>query len=294
MISYDRRHGFVQATVLPPSGGEAQSDTDLVIVAPHQQGAKPATIARAAHTRDIVAPDSNVVLISHNSGKQVNYMFDGEDLDLLRRGHHMPQAELFATALENYASARDKRLALTGYSAGALAVFGIAARDPQFEIVAVNGDEMPSAAGRTYPELRKDFLQRGGDKAQLAAIADASIPVIQNEVYTPARLYLDYFRFFMDSLDVEHRALARTMAGSQLDLLQRAVALNPDVPMKRGRVEGSPIDQDPDLVPILPDGATNRLRQVVYTGPATHGHATGDNIVAHALMVQDGIGRLAT
>jgi pimeloyl-ACP methyl ester carboxylesterase len=251
----------------------------MVLGLPFQQGWKPSMYIRAEYARQLIAPDSRMVVLPNNTNKEQFYAFSGEDRAKMADGNLDPFFERHLRVLEEL-DVRGEAL-LTGYSMGALTAVGIAAKcSNTFGVRVINADELP-VGGRKPKELKKAFMKSGGWGEQRKAIADAKISALSSALNT-GRLALDYAQFGLSTFDADNKALHAGMArGDFGGLLRRAQANSPEATIKLGHVVGSQL--------FLPSAEVdlNGFDIREYTGDATHMHATGDNVAAHALMILD-------
>jgi len=272
----------MRIAVLNPRGDEIDDTNTLVVTLPHEQAWKPSMQLRTELLRQIVAPDSRAVVFPNNTWQKRSYYgFDNDTCSRMANGDIRPFAEKQVRVLEKLGVSK---VSVTGYSLGASAGIGIAAvGSPDIEITHVNADEAPSA-NRDAKQLQKDFMSSGGWSEQRAAIAQSAIPALSRAQLSP-KLAMDYANFGLSTLVKENKALLQAMAGNISPLVETAVANYPDMKMKIGYVAGS----------LLVDAASLELpkyaRLVEYSGSGSQMHATGDNIVAHALMALDGLNR---
>lgn len=274
---------YIKIALLSPPEADYDETKALVIALPFQQVWKPSMYIRSELTRQIVAPQARAVVFPNNSGLEPSYPFIERELKTFRSGDIMPLAELQTRALEHL---KIGSVAVTGYSMGGLTALALGAHgSDKFEVTHINADEAPSQP-RTAKQLRKDFLSSSSWGDQRAAIRDARLPVLSQALNRP-RLALDYLWFGQSSLRRDSRALNQAMAAGIDNLVDKAHQQYPEAAIKLGRVAGSKVvgvETEPCATM-----ADTLVRSVIYTGTATHRHATADNVVAHALMVKDSI-----
>ncbi len=268
---------YGRAVVLEPIGGEWDGTT-TVLALPFQQAWKPSMFMRAAYAHQAVAPESRMIVLPNNDISDSYYDFEKPELQKIAQGNLSPFFENQAQILEELGV--EGEVTLSGYSMGALSVIGLAkVCAGTLEVTSVNADEAPTG-GREPKALQKDFLASGGWAEQRAAIADAHLPAL-SAMQNSRRLALDYTRFGLASLRPSNKALAAGMARVDFDELLSVVREQlPAGAIKLGRVANSRLVQ-------LQDTAANGIDLRTYTGVGTHKHATGDNVVAHALMMLD-------
>lgn len=273
----------VRAAVIRPEG-EAD-DTALVLSLPFQQGWKPSMDIRARVLRDVVAPNSTMIVFPQNSRESQAryYELNKDELEKVAGGVLRPVAELQLRTLEKLGIGK---AALTGYSLGALLSLNMAATgSDKIEITRVNADEAPSKIGRSAKELNQDFRKSGGPFAQRKSMKDSGLPSIMDVLSVP-RMVEDYANFGLSLGIAENKALSQGMAGGIESLVVGARQQNPDTRIKLGYVAGSKLfDVDSISKAMLFDRSPEaKLHAYKYSGEGTHMHTTGDNPVAHALM----------
>ncbi len=269
------------AVVLEPTGSECDDTYTMVLGLPFQQGWKPSMYIRAEYARQLIAPDSRMVVLPNNTNRKQYYAFSSEDRAKMTSGNLGPFFERHVRVLEELEVQGE--VMLTGYSLGGLTAVGIAAKCPsKFDVRMVNADELPTGT-REPKELQRAFMKSGGWGEQREAVADAKVPALSAALNT-GRLALDYAQFGLSTFDADNKALHAGMArGDFGELLRQARANLPEATIKLGHVAGSQLFLPSAGVDL---GAFN-VRE--YTGAAAHMHATGDNIAAHAMMILDGV-----
>jgi hypothetical protein len=267
-----------RVVVLDPTSQERDETYTTVLALPFQQGWKPSMYIRAEYARQVLAPESRMVVLPNNTASEQYYNFTKEERRKIGGGNLEPFFERHVRVLEDLGVRGE--VMLTGYSLGGLVAVGIAAKCPfSFEPKTVNADELPTGS-REPKELQKAFLKSGGWHEQRAAIADAKLPVLSTALST-GRLAVDYARFGLSTFEANNKALAAGMArGDFGDLLRQARRNLPETIIKLGHVAGSQL-----FLPI--EGSLGEVDVREYSGAAAHMHATGDNVVAHALMILD-------
>jgi hypothetical protein len=258
---------------------------NIALFLPHQQAWKPSMFIRAELGRQIVNPHARMYVFPNNSMRNVYYSLTDLEQSHLHVGDLGPLARLQARAL---GALGVDTVRLSGYSLGGrLAVEVAAQSDHYMDIKAVNADEAPSKRGRNSKELQRDFLASGTWGAQRQAIKDAAIPVLSETLSAP-RLGVDYARFGLAAaLNPQNKAIKQAMTGDMEEALSRAIYINPGTPFKIGYVIGSSLFEAPDA-----DRRHPRLSYEEYNGEGAHAHSTGDNPLAHGLMMDHGF-RLA-
>jgi hypothetical protein len=269
----DRR---VRAVVLNPDDGLFNESQTIVMTLPHQQAWKPSMYLRAELMRKLVAPNSQAIIFPNNShGAETYYSLTIEERERMDQGDITPLGDLQARVLEEL---HILKVMATGYSLGAIAAFGLAAKARDFDITTLNADEMPSA-DRDAKQLQKDFTRSGGFFTQLGAIDDSRIPA-SIEALSPGRLIKDYINFGLSLRIPENKALHHAMAGSAHQLVESALTSYPKMAIKIGYVANSRL-----FDPATVEGV--KIKQYhVFTDRQ---HTLADNIVAHALMARDGL-----
>ena len=271
---------YGRAVILDPHEGERDEYSTIVVGAPYRQGWKPSMYIRMELARQAIFPNGRLIVLPNNSVGDPYLTLPEDQLDQVAAGNLRPFYEQQARVLE--ALDTQGEVILSGYSLGALTAVGLAVvASDKYKVALVNADEPPTG-DRGTKELKHDFLKSGGWGDQRAAIADADIPVL-TQALSVGRLGMDYARFGVTSIDTFSRGLMEGIAHQQFgDLLKAAREQWPDVSFKIGQIAGSRlvrVDQVPADLAILHE----------YTGAGAHKHATGDNPVAHALMILDAI-----
>jgi pimeloyl-ACP methyl ester carboxylesterase len=268
--------GNTKITRLPAITSE-KSDLPIGLLLPHQQAFTPAHAVRAALFQELIAPEHDVIVMANNGLASDSYRFNKAQRAILKNGDFSPFAEQQARTLVTLGISN---IAITGYSLGARLAVELGSTD-ELEIVALNADEAPTAAGRSPKQLQKDFLASGGWGEQRAAIDDSGVLAVR-QAYAPHKLAYDYAKFGIATLNPDNAAIKNAMQGSMAESLAKARRANPQMPIKLGRVAGSQLTD-------LSDIDTTDVTVRTYTGEAARKHATGDNPIAHALMAYDGL-----
>ncbi len=266
---------FGRVVILDPVDERDDSNT-VVLALPHQQPWQPSHYIRSEFARQVVAPNSRMIVLPNNSGKNDYYNLTREELGVMEEGDLTPFYQIKARILETLEL--DGEVTLTGYSLGGLAVLGIAGQSPNFNVRLINADETPNHA-TSSKQLMNDFLKSGGWSEQRQAIADAKISAL-SQALSIHRLARDYALYGMGAIMGKNnsKAMIKGMAGVEFDsLILKAQNSYPDATLKLGHVIGSRL--------FIPNDSHYNSR--LYTGRGTHMHATGDNVVAHALMIAD-------
>lgn len=261
--------------------GPQEAEQTIGLFLPHAQGWKPSMYMRAEFARQVVNPDAKMLVFPNGDNY---YQLNPWDKQSLSQGDFTSLSEKFTRVIETKAVGQ---VALTGYSLGGLLAPNVAAvGSGAFEVTHVNSDEAP-ARKRTAKQLQKDFMDSGAWSDQKHAIQDAGIPALAETLNTP-RLAIDYARFGVQALtSASLRRVHEAMAATDLVATTRHLRQsNPEISIKYGRIAGSLLSD-----PEQEDREHGNFRIVTYgkTPQANRKHTTGDNIVAHALMVRDGL-----
>lgn len=278
-ISGDRR---VQLLELMPESDDYDTTNTVVLGLPFLNGLSAHQYIRAK-SMQLMNPDVPLVVMPNNSHKESAYSFNDEDRKKLATGDITPLGEIEMQALEQF-DRKIRRLgvmSLTGYSQGALTVLAMGAvGSGQLNVNVINADEAPSKTGRSAKELQKDFLAGGmfdvPDEAK-----ETEISALEQALSRP-RFILDVARFGIQSLRSDSKLIHHAMSGSANNLVE--AASNQDVPIKLGFIESSPMF---DPASITTDAENVTI--VGYGEGFSRGHATGDNVIKHALLAQDGL-----
>jgi hypothetical protein len=274
---------YGRAVILDPSGDRDETRT-VVLGLPHQQAWKPSMAIRAEFMRQVVAPASRMIVFPNNTVGDRYYNFSDNEAATIESGNLAPFFEQRVRILEELSVKGS--IDLTGYSLGGMTAVGIAGVEADnWSVRVLNADEPPNAP-RTPKELQRDFMKSGGWGEQRAAIADAQIPALEQELTAP-RLAADYARFGLATLIAANKTLHEGMARENFDqLVVEAGKNHPAVIIKLGYVVGSRVF---DVDVFNEDGVRESLPEsnlslVAYSGEGARLHPTGDNIVAHTLM----------
>lgn len=272
----------VQTIEVAPTGSDHDITRDIVLGLPYLNGYTVHHYIRAKTLQLLTHPNSSVWIMPNNGSDKSAYQFNTEENCRLSNGDIRPLAEMQLRAFEN-SSARFGTLAITGYSQGGLTAVAMAAvGSDKLVIDRVNADEMPSRSNRTAKQLGKDFMSSGGLPELKGAVKDANIAAL-SEAMSTRRLGADLVKFGVTSLGKEAKLLKHAMSGSAQGLIEQA--MNNGVHIKVGSVAGSSLL---DIESI--DTESPLLTAVQYVGqPFDRRHATGDNVIAHAIMANDGL-----
>jgi hypothetical protein len=254
-----------------------------VVGFPYQQAWKPSMFIRTMFSHAATNREGVTIVLPNGSVTDSYYELTPEERAILDAGDMTPFYNLQTRTVESVLRRRGYKgkVALKGYSLGGLTSLGIAATpSDELDIVSVHSDEMPNIK-RPTKDLKNDFLGTGvwgSFKEQRAAIADAAMPVL-DEALSLGKLGLDYVRFgIANAVNKDNKAQYSAMATPAASALTRkALENSPDALIHFGSVQGSKM--------FLPIHFGNpRVSHDYYSGAGTHGHATGDNPVALALM----------
>lgn len=272
----------VRAVILDPVGPEHDGKT-FVEPFPHPQGWTEAMAVRAlVHVRT-VAPNSTWIFLPHGrdfyrpTTEQRERMFNGDDRVL---------PELQVRLLEKLNEENKLGdIAAVGESLGGNLATGIAAVNQDLHITEVIATETVSGdRGRGFRGLLNllgDLGKSTSKSQQLQAIADAGIPVLRDEIFTPKQLTQDWNRAGLSYLSPTNVAIQLTMLGAKNDLIEQALRNNPDMFMVQNRVRGSHIHRPIGV------GDDSRLMNNVIESP--HAHMLMDNPYAGAVMILHGL-----
>lgn len=268
----------VSAVVVPPRAKDIDIENVLVRMAEHQQPYTPFQYMSACILRDVVAPESPIIMFQNNGLTQSVRTIDTEiRKDINMRGLS-PLAEQNMLILDRLGF---KNVALTGWSIGAsMAVEMAKAGSNKINISHLNVDEAPSQNGRNIFQLLKDFRDSGSKAEQIKAIHDADLPAISRR-YASTKLNVDYAKFFIAGLLPSNISIMRAATESIGSSLLAARMQNPDVHIKLGSVVESRMFSDIDRMTLLADEV------VEYAG--FYKHPTVNNPFIQALMADDGI-----
>lgn len=274
----DGGDGLSRAIVIANKGADLEAGVSIYPFA-YQQAWKPSWAARLHFYHDVVNPDGLTIALPNNSGKKTYFDFTSDDLATLNSGDMRPLYEKhIRTVTALLGTTAIGPVSIVGYSQGGLVALGMASVESDLPIASVHAFEAPSAE-RTPKQLEKDFMKSGGPKDQLAAIGDAALPALDS-AFRLHRICADYGRFFLDSLHKSNKAQMTAMATPNIDVLVEKALNDGTTDVVLGYVEGSRMQGS--YQPTERDG----LRQIIISeGAGSHKHATGDNIVANALMM---------
>ena len=285
VVSINEMHDVAVVQIEPNSIDYDQS-RDILLALPYLNGYTPHHYIRAKTLQLLATPNHNMWLLPNRIGNKPAYSFDSDQRKLLSEGNMSPLGEVYYGAFD--AINRDRTLgavSVSGYSQGALTALAIAGvNQTSFSIERVNADEAPSQIDRDEKHLQRDFMKSSSLFNLMAAVKNADIKPLSQAMNIP-RLVLDRARFSMNSQSSEAKMIHNAMTGSASELVRRAVESGAAV--KLGYIAGSTLF-DPSSVGY----ARNGLDIVEYQGaPFDRKHASGDNVVAHAIMALQGLSR---
>lgn len=276
--------GATKAAVI---GDENGPDAGVHVLAlPHQQAWKPSMALRSHMYHAINNPDGLTIVLPNNSVSNRYYQYDGTDrLDIVNGEmdvHYDRQLTTVEGILERF-GAYVGPVALKGYSLGGLTALGMAAAgSDRLNVTEVHSFEAPNQ--ETTPKaLRKAFMKSGTLGDQRGAIEDAHIPALEQALRFD-RLMLDYARFGVASVvNAGNKALAAGMAEPGYEqLVRRALSQHDRARIYAGHVIGSRLFS-PEVVAGIND--PRFIVRSIAEGDGNRRHATGDNPVAHALIL---------
>lgn len=272
-------NSFVETVTLDYVGAEGD-DSTIVMALPYLNGWTPHHYIRARTMQEIVAPNSKVVVLPAEAD---SVSLNDSDRQRLKVGDAKSVAEKQMKALEMLNLGK---VAMTGYSWGAITVLNIVETgSDRLEVVGANMDEIPSAMDRDVKLLKKDFMASGGILALRTAVRSSDIPAL-SEVMSLPRMVRDLIRFGAKGMfDKDSKLIANAMTDSAMSsIMNVAEQVGPDK-SKVGYIEGSRIFNPINVHFAQELGA----RVVEYVGRGFLGHASADNVILHAGMVNDGL-----
>lgn len=266
-------------------GGDPEAGIH-VLALPHQQTWKPSMALRSYLYHDINNPNGVTIVLPNNSFGEASYRMSDSDRQKIESGDMQPFYEAQTKTIESVLSryGRIGSVSLDGYSLGGLTALGIASvGSDHLAVQSVHSVESPNKE-TTPKKLQKDFMKSGGFGDQREAVADAAVPAL-TELHRVLPLGIDYARFGIASVtEADNKALAKGMATPKYaELVEKTLAHYNGVRIAAGHIAGSRLF-DPEIVEYIDDP---RFEVQFYNeGPGSHKHATGDNIMAHALMMK--------
>jgi len=277
----------VQLVEIEPRLGEADNSRAILLAQPYLNGYTPHHYIRAKTLQLLAGPNHSVWLLPNSVDRKPAYTFTAEEKARLAEGNMLPFGEVFSRAFEVIDRQRKYglgALSIAGYSQGGLTSLAMGATSAELNIERINADETPSMTDRDSKTLRKHFQTSTGLTDLPGAVKDAGIHALSQAMNLP-RLSLDLARFGKATFTSEAKLLNEAMKGSADYLVERAVAKG--ILVKLGYVAGSHLF-DPESITTESEG----LKVVRYDGTMfNRKHATGDNVIAHAVMADQGLRR---
>lgn len=267
----------VKAIIIPPRSTDVDKTRTIVRMAEHMQAHTAGQFMSAAILRDVVAPESEVIMLQNNSRGQEAQTIDGKlKMDIIKRGL-VALAEDKMRVLEKLGV---ENASITGWSmGGGMGVALAAVGSDKVNITHVNSDEPPSKPGRTTVGLMLDFIKSGGYDDQLAAVADTRLPA-WSEHFEPKALKEDYRRFGTYTFLPNNLLIMRAMRGSVAQNMERARIETPQARIKIGAVENSNVFQDAQAAELADDSVTYDLK---------YKHTSVNHPFLQAVMADHGI-----
>ena len=277
----------VKVALLKPNHVDIDDTRTIVRFSEFLNGYNPVQWIGAEVTRQLVTPNSRMIMMPNNSFGQANHIVPNKPdaIELFNRDALNTLARNKSTALDHIDRNKYRlgKIGLTGWSFGANMALAVASlKDRQLEVVAVNADEPVSKIGRTAKELSKDFMKSGGFGEQRQAGKDSGIPAI-NQAFNALRLIPDYMKFGIASQGKEAKQLLESMTGDVNELVKSALSNNPDIQIKLGQMVGSLIFEPSSVQP------QNGVEVVAYDGPTNRRHATVNNPLVQGYMAHQGL-----
>ncbi len=127
-------------------------------------------------------------------------------------------------------------------------------------------------------------MKSGGLLKLRRAVKESGIAALSSAMRFD-RMAIDIIKFGLKSRAKDAQLMQMSMSGSAQWIAQRATDNVAQV--KIGSVEDSLIFQGDDILPIRESMPTTRF--VMYGGKGFYGHPSADNVINHALMVNDGL-----
>lgn len=275
----------VQLLELMPDTSDFDPTRTIALGLPFLNGLAPHQFMRAKALQLLVGPEVPVIVMPNNSHKNEAYNFTDDQRLRLAEGNIKPLGEIQVAAFERLQATRRAlgALQITGYSQGALTALAMGAvGSAELNVTAINADEAPSKMGRRAKELQKDFSAGGiwdvSDEAR-----DTDIDALMAAQSRP-KFIADVVRLFVQSKRRDSRLIQQAMTGSADHLV--TIAATSGANIKLGYVQGSPMFNTSSIMT-----EADNVRLVAYGQGFDRGHASGDNIIKHALMAADGLTR---
>jgi hypothetical protein len=276
-----------RAFILEPHKNQADKSFSLVLALPYLNGFTPHHYIRAETLRQIVNPNGRVVVLPENSYSQKDNVGQFNDADTARllAGDNLPYGERQMQTLEYINKTHNLgNIALTGYSKGGLTVMAMAAAgSDKLTVTHLNADEMPSKSGRDSKGLQKDFMKSGGILDLRRAIKESEIEPL-SVAMSGFGMVMDLIKFGLASKSKNGKLMGSTMVGSADYAIELAQERAKDAGIKVGFVEGSQVFSPSSLSPRTIKALGGLVK---YAGRSFHKHPTADNVIVHALMVND-------
>lgn len=279
----------VKLVEILPDDKEVDPDRTIVLALPYLNGYTPHHFIRAKTLQILTAPNHRLLLLPNSVDNKPAYQFTFDQERRLGERNFMPLGEVYSKALEVVDSTTEYglgSLAISGFSQGGLTALAIAAvnSSSHLHVELVNADETPSQSERTAKQLSSDFMQSSGLRHLWKSIHESRIPALSQAMNIP-RLSSDLVKFGFKSRSPEAKLLQEAMSGSADYLVERAT--NKNVFVKLGFVAASSVF-DPSSITTRAEN----LEIIEYGGSHfKRKHATGDNVILHALMADQGLRR---
>lgn len=270
--------GHVGLHILEPRG-EVDDSLTVIRFSEHQQAYSPMQHIGAAVVRDVLFPNSRVIMFDNNRFTHTSQAFGEYHEKQLKAGNMRPFAEDCMLAAESLGV---KSAIVTGYSKGGImAAEFVAAGSDRLTVTHLNIDEAPSKTGRTPKELQKDFLNSCSWGDQRAAMQESGIPALE-QLRKAYRLGTDYALFGLASLMSHNRLMHQAMRGSIGDTVDEIIVNSPDVAIKLGKVAGSLLFDESSLTMRALNGGVDLVE---YDG--LHRHPSVNNPMVATAMLSD-------
>lgn len=281
-----------RAIIIKPDSSDIDETETIVLDAPGMNGYYDHIFLRAKVMQQIIAPEKRVVLLPNNGNGQANYdmvnVLTPAQRDAFKKGNMTPLAENRVRTLEGLDQKFSLgRLGLTGYSQGGKMAIqtALAANSSNLDIFGVNSDEAPSKKDRTAFGMSRDFMKSSGNWGEAV---NASGVAALDSVLSPTKRLIGMTRFtLVDNMTADAKLMRGGMSGDINFDVYRLAVMN-DIALKLGYASDSGVFS-PRGIAKNPAFADTDLRIREYYGDGIHQHASGDNIVSHALMVNDGL-----
>ncbi len=271
----------IGAAVLLPKG-DYDNRRAIALVTSYAQKWKSVQNLIGKITQEIVAPEVPFYVFTNNGFLDNSaYELNDQELQTVAEGDLRPLAEQIVSALEGQGV---DQIGLTGYSFGGSVVPAVArVGSDVYEVTHMNIDEAPNTA-----KLIRDFRASTNDGGSVTR--DSGLPV-SAEISAPPGIWLDYAAFIAAGLfNPSNRALRKSLGHQRLMTdIKGALVEYPSMVVKLGSVAGSKLLELDESVKAVTSAYPDNVRYKKYTGSAAHKHNTGDNTMAYALMVKDGL-----